>query len=146
MQGQHYRGLVAEWYDDWLKEVTTDKAFYLGFFHGFQGQVLELACGTGRLLIPVAESGVTIHGLDSSQYMLDVLRGKAAALNIEGIELYNQPMEEFSLPTQYDAIFVGSGSFQLLTSPESALNSLECTREHLTDGGFFSHRYLYSMG
>ena len=30
-----------------------------------------------------------------------------------------------------------SGSFQLLTSPESALRSLECIREHLTDGGFF---------
>jgi len=137
MQCQHYRGLVAEWYDDWLKAVTADKAFYSRFFHGFQGQVLELACGTGRLLIPVAESGVTIHGLDSSQHMLDVLRRNAADLNIEGIELYNQPMEEFSLPTQYGAIFVGSGSFQLLTSPESALNSLECIREHLTDDGLF---------
>jgi ubiquinone/menaquinone biosynthesis C-methylase UbiE len=80
-----------------------------------------LACGTGRLLIPIAESGVTVHGLDSSQYMLDVLRRKTADLNIEGIELYNQPMEEFSLPTQYDAIFVGSESFQLLTSPESSV-------------------------
>jgi SAM-dependent methyltransferase len=137
MQSQHYRGLVAEWYDDWLKEVTADKVFYSGFFHGFQGQVLELACGTGRLLIPVAESGVTIHGLDSSQHMLDVLQRKIADLNIEGIELYNQPMEEFSLLTQYDAIFVGGGSFQLLTSPESAAHSLECIREHLTDGGFF---------
>ncbi len=137
MQDQHYRGLVAEWYDDWLKEVTADKVFYSGFFHGFQGQVLELACGTGRLLIPVAESGVTIHGLDSSQHMLDVIWRKVADLNIEAIELYNQPMEEFSLPTQYDAIFVGSGSFQLLTSPESTLHSLECIQEHLTDGGFF---------
>jgi ubiquinone/menaquinone biosynthesis C-methylase UbiE len=137
MQGQHYRGLIAEWYDDWLKEDTAHRDFFSGFFHGFQGQVLELACGTGRLLIPVAESGVTIHGLDSSQHMLDVLLRKVADLNIEGIELYNQPMEEFSLPTQYDAIFVGSGSFQLLTSPESTLHSLECIREHLTDGGFF---------
>ena len=128
MQDQHYRGLVAEWYDDWLKEVTADKVFYSGFFHGFQGQVLELACGTGRLLIPVAESGVTIHGLDSSQHMLDVILRKVADLNIEGIELYNQPMEEFSLPAQYDAIFVGSGSFQLLTSPEITLHSLECFR------------------
>jgi hypothetical protein len=60
--------------------------------------------------------------------MLDVLWRKVADLNIEGIELYNQPMEEFSLPTQYDAIFVGSGSFQLLTSPEGALRSLKCIR------------------
>jgi len=137
MQDQHYTGLVAEWYDDWLREVTADKLFYLEFFQGFQGHVLELACGTGRLLIPITESGVPIHGLDSSQHMLDILQRKAADLNIENIELYNQPMEEFSLPSQYDAIFIGSGSFQLLTSPESVLNSLECIREHLTDGGFF---------
>lgn len=137
MQGQHYKGLIAEWYDDWLKAVTADRDYYLGFFNRFQGQVLELACGTGRLLIPIAESGVIIHGLDSSQDVLDVLQRKAANLGIQNIPLYNQPMEEFSLSTRYDAIFVASGSFQLLTSTESALNSLKCIREHLTDGGFF---------
>lgn len=137
MQDQHYKGLIAEWYDDWLKAVTTDRDYYLGFFDRFQGQVLELACGTGRLLIPIAESGVIIHGLDSSQDMLDVLQRKVANLEIQAIQLYDQPMEEFSLPILYDAIFVASGSFQLLTSTESALNSLKCIREHLTDGGFF---------
>ena len=137
MQDQHYKGPIAEWYDDWLKAVTADRDYYLGFFNRFQGQVLELACGTGRLLIPIAESGVNIHGLDSSQNMLDVLQRKAANLGIQDIQLHDQSMEKFSLPTRYDAIFVASGSFQLLTSTESALNSLKCIREHLADGGFF---------
>ncbi len=134
--GQHYTRLIAEWYDDWLKDFTRDKDYYSEFFSGFDGQVLELACGTGRLLLPIAESGVAIHGLDSSQEMLDVLQGKAANLKIKGIELHNQLMENFSLPTKYDAIFVASGSFQLLTSSESALNSLGCARDHLSDNGF----------
>jgi len=136
MQNQHYKGLVAEWYDDWLKEHTVDRDYYLGFFSGFDGRVLELACGTGRLLIPVAESGVAIHGLDSSEDMLQVLQRKAANLNVD-IELHNQSMDDFSLSTKYDAIFVAGGSFQLLTSPDSALNSLKRVRDHLSDHGFF---------
>ncbi len=137
MAREHYTGLIAEWYDDWLKDVTHDKDYYTKFFKDFEGQVLELACGTGRLLIPIAETGVTIHGLDSSQDILDVLQRKAAKLNIKGIKTHNQSMENFSLPTKYDAIFVASGSFQLLTSSESALKSLECVRDHLSDNGFF---------
>lgn len=136
MVGQHYTKLLAEWYDDWLKDLTRDIDYYAEFFSGFDGQVLELACGTGRLLIPIAESGVTIHGLDSSQDMLDVLQRKATKLNSKEIELHNQLMENFSLPTKYDAIFVASGSFQLLTSSEDALNSLECVLDHLSDDGF----------
>ncbi|MBE9479276.1 MAG: methyltransferase domain-containing protein [Chloroflexi bacterium] len=136
MVGQHYTKLLAEWYDDWLKDLTSDRDYYLEFFSGFDGQVLELACGTGRLLIPIAESGVTIHGLDSSQDMLEVLQRKATKLKIKGIELHNQVMENFSLQTKYDAIFVASGSFQLLTSTENALNSLGCVLDHLSDNGF----------
>ncbi len=137
MAREHYTGLIAEWYGDWLEDVTHDKDYYTKFFKSFEGQVLELACGTGRLLIPVAETGVTIHGLDSSQDILDVLQRKAAKLNIKGIKLHNQSMENFSIPIKYDAIFVASGSFQLLTSSESALKSLECVRDHLSDNGFF---------
>ncbi len=40
MQDQHYKGLIPEWYDDWLKEDTAYRDFFSGFFHGFQGQVL----------------------------------------------------------------------------------------------------------
>jgi len=136
MADQHYTRLIAEWYDDWLKDLTSDRDYYLEFFSGFDGQVLELACGTGRLLIPIAESGVTIHGLDSSQDMLEVLQRKTSKLKIKGIELHNQLMENFSLQTKYDAIFVASGSFQLLTSSENALNSLGCVHDHLSDNGF----------
>ncbi len=146
MQDQHYKGLIAEWYDDWLKEDTAHRDFFSGFFHGFQGQVLELACGTGRLLIPVAESGVTIHGLDSSQHMLDILWRKVADLNIEGIELYNQSMEEFSLPTQYDAIFVGFWVISVthFTRECAALTGMHPRTPHRW--WLFSHRYLHSVG
>ena len=137
MQSQHYKGLIAEWYDEWLKERTDDIDCYSEIFKDFNGRILELACGTGRLLIPIAKSGVAIDGLDSSEDMLNVLRGKAENLGLKGIELHNQVMESFNLATQYEAIFIASGSFQLLTSAEDALSSLQCIHHCLSDTGFF---------
>jgi SAM-dependent methyltransferase len=137
MNDEHYTGLIAEWYDDWLAARTDDVDFYCTFFDRFRGRVLELACGTGRLLLPIAKRGVVIHGLDISEDMLHVLRGKASALQLDGIEVYQQPMEDFSLPATFDAIFVASGSFQLLTLRESAMRSLRCIRDHLAEDGFF---------
>ncbi|MGB7875131.1 MAG: class I SAM-dependent methyltransferase [Anaerolineales bacterium] len=137
MHDEHYMGLVAEWYDEWLKERTGDINYYSDFFHDFDGRILELACGTGRLLIPIAQSGIQIDGLDSSKDMLVILKEKAARLGLKDIGLYNQSMEEFTISTKYDAIFAGGGAIQLLVSPESAMNSLKCIRKHLSAKGFF---------
>ncbi len=87
--------------------------------------------------MPIAQSSVTICGLDSSEEVLDVLQRRVAKLDITGAEIHNQPMEDFSLPSRYDAVFGAAGPFQLLTSLESALNSLQWVRNHLADGGFF---------
>ena len=73
MQHQHYQGRIAEWYDDWLGDSGKDIDFYADYFTGFAGKVLELACGTGRILLPIAQSSVQIDGLDSSAEMLAIL-------------------------------------------------------------------------
>jgi SAM-dependent methyltransferase len=137
MQNQHYEGLIADWYDDWLRERKDDVDYYSSTFRGFGGRILELACGTGRLLLPIAGSGVTIEGLDSSRDMLNVLQRKAEKLGLKEIKVHNLRMENFDLAARYDAVFVASGSFQLLTSKEDALNSLRCVRRCLSDTGFF---------
>jgi SAM-dependent methyltransferase len=137
VQGNHYAGFVADWYDDWLSARRDDVDFYSSYFAGFTGTVLELACGTGRILLPIARAGVEIHGLDGSEDMLRVLTTKATEHGLTSIQLYHQPMEAFSIGTAFDAIFIACGSFQLLTAPSDARNSLKCIREHLRDGGSF---------
>jgi SAM-dependent methyltransferase len=137
MQGDHYVGPVAEWYDDWLSARTDDVDFYTGFFRGFPGTTLELACGTGRILLPIAREGVDIQGLDSSEDMLKVLASKASRQGLRRIPLHHQPMESFSISTRFDSIFATSGSFQLLTQPGAAMGCLTCIRKHLNDHGFF---------
>ena len=58
-------------YDAMNRAVTADVPFYVAEAKAANGPVLELACGTGRLTIPVAENGVEIVGLDSSPSMLE---------------------------------------------------------------------------
>ncbi len=135
MQGNHYVGSVAEWYDDWLSARRDDIEFYSSYFAGFPGRVLELACGTGRILLPIAKAGVDIHGLDGSEDMLRVCRTKAIEHGLPSLSVHHQSMEAFSIGMAFDTIFVASGSFQLLTAPEDAMSSLNCIRGHLEDGG-----------
>jgi SAM-dependent methyltransferase len=137
LQADHYVGPVADWYDDWLSARQDDVDFYSGHFVGFPGTVLELACGTGRILLPIARAGVEIHGLDGSEDMLRVLQANATKHGLPSIKVYHQPMEAFSIPMEFDAIFVAGGSFQLLTEPGDAISSLKCIHQHLKDGGSF---------
>jgi SAM-dependent methyltransferase len=137
LQTNHYAGPVADWYDDWLSARRDDIDFYSSCFTGFAGTFLELACGTGRILLPIALAGVNISGLDASDDMLRLLRSKAAKHGLANIQIYHQPMEAFSIGSTFDAIFAAGGSFQLLTEAREALSSLRCILEHLKDGGSF---------
>ena len=131
-----YDGLIAEWYDEWLKDRRDDVSYYAAVFAGFRGCALELACGSGRVLLPIAKQGVAIDGLDSSRDMLAKL---AARLKAEGAKAgwYQQSMAHFDLPHRYDAVFIAAGSFQLLITDEEVAGCLESVRRHLRPGGFF---------
>jgi SAM-dependent methyltransferase len=130
-----YTGLIADWYDDWLSGRKEDIGYYVEVFQGHSGSALELACGTGRLLLPLAQSGVAVDGLDSAPDMLAMLRKKAALLDLDDIRLYELPMQDFAIPKRFDSIFIAGGSFQLLISYEDALACLKCAHRHLRDGG-----------
>ena len=64
----------AELYEVLFRDFDFDREFYLGLAREARGPVLEVACGTGRILLPCFQAGVDIDGLDLFQEMLDVLR------------------------------------------------------------------------
>ena len=77
-------------YDDWVdlydqvySYLAHDISFYIQQSMASGGPVLELGCGTGRVAIPIAEAGIEIVGIDSSQAMLDVARRSAASERLE---------------------------------------------------------------
>src|ERR1035438_5250705 len=77
--------------------MLASERFYLEEARKSGGRVLELACGTGRLTIPIAQSGVEIVGADLSASMLEVARGKARRTGVH-VEFFEADMRSFELP------------------------------------------------
>lgn len=127
----HY-GLMAERWAEFVTD-TPQLAYLQASIERFGQPVLDLACGAGRLLLPLARNGVDIDGCDLSGDMLKHCRRKAEA---EGLrpQLYEQPMNDFQLPRLYRTIYL-CDSFGLAGSRENDLATLRCCHRHLQPGG-----------
>lgn len=131
-----YRDLMAQTWDLFRGDTSQweDRFFFLDFIRQVGGPVLDVGCGTGRLLLDYLQQGVDIHGADNSPDMLALCRKKAAQLGLNPT-LFQQPMEELSLPCQYRIILVPSSSFQLVTDPILARHAMQRFYQHLEPGG-----------
>jgi ubiquinone/menaquinone biosynthesis C-methylase UbiE len=131
-----YYGMLAEFWDLFRGDTSTweDRYFYLDVIKKYGQPVLDVGCGTGRILLDFMEQGIDIDGVDNSSEMLTLLRQKAEKLHLYPT-VYQQEMTELSLPRQYQTILVPSSSFQLLL--DELLPRLAMARffEHLLPGG-----------
>lgn len=131
---KHYNQLIADWYDLLLKDETFDIQFYKKIVTNSQKPILELACGTGRLLIEYLEQGIDIDGLDSSKPMLEKCKNKAHKSGLK-TTLYYQKIEDMKLKRKYKTMFAAGGSFQLLDTFEKAMQALKKIYNHLQPRG-----------
>ncbi len=90
----------GELYDILFKDFTYGIDFYVGLAREARGPVLDIACGTGRILLPCIQAGADGDGLDLYEGMLKRLRQKAAALHLAP-SLYRADMSDFRLPRRY---------------------------------------------
>ena len=144
MHGLSYGRLCTETYDldkpeappDIDKpEAPPDKLdSYIGYLETASGPVLEPMCGSGRFLIPLLEQGADIDGVDASPDMLEACRRKGASKGFEPV-LYQQFLQELSLPRLYGFMFIPFGSFGLIVDRQDAADSLKRLYEHLLPGG-----------
>jgi SAM-dependent methyltransferase len=104
---------------------------HLAFARRFGGPVLELACGSGRLLAPLAQAGFAVTGVDSSTAMLERARQR---LNTQGLQarLVEQPLESLALDGAFRTIVLALDSFGLLTKREDQLHALQAAKQHAT--------------
>jgi SAM-dependent methyltransferase len=133
-EDNHYQGLVAQWYDQLLQSEGRDIEYYTRLATRQSGRVLELACGTGRILVPICLAGTSIDGVDLSEEMLTLCRSKCDTYRLSP-GIYRQDMVRFDLPHQYDLIFIAGGSFQLLSDREDVASCLSHIYHHLRPGG-----------
>lgn len=123
-------------YDVLNRHIVADIPFYVEEARRAAGPVLELACGTGRLTIPVAQSGVEIVGLDQSPSMMAHLRTKATHAGVE-IPLVEADCRAFDLGRKFALIFIGFNSMQHLHDFASLAALFSNVRRHLSPGGRF---------
>lgn len=128
----------AEYYDYISPGHKGDVEFYVEEARGAGSPVLELACGTGRLLLPVAQAGIEVTGLDISQPMLTVAKRKIAAQprDVQNrITIQEGDMRGFELGRKFKLAFIAYGSFLHILTPEDQRKTITVIREHLEDAG-----------
>jgi ubiquinone/menaquinone biosynthesis C-methylase UbiE len=87
----------ADRYEEWSADMTSDVAFYVGLARQAAGPLVELAIGTGRVAIPVAQAtGQRVIGIDSSPAMLQQARARAAAAGVH-LDLHEGDMRDLAL-------------------------------------------------
>ncbi len=121
---------------------TDDLDFYKKFFvsHKIQ-KALELCCGTGRLTLPLYESGINITGIDLNKSMLNEAIKKSHDKGYK-IALINEDMRSFKLDDRFDAVFIPFNSIHHLYSNEDLVNTLVTIRAHLKDNGYLIIDYF----
>lgn len=121
-------------YDLVLKDIPYGLDFYVTLARAASGPVLDIACGTGRILLPCLQAGVDIEGLDLFEPMLKTLRAKAAAMGLSP-RLHKADMSDFSLPRRFGLIMIPFNAFIHNMTQESQIRCLRLCREHLLPGG-----------
>ena len=130
---------AAEFYDIFYAgSQWPDIDLFMDYAKSAGGRILELACGTGRILVPLAQAGCDITGLDISTFMLDNCRRKLAGQPTDvqkRVKLVQADMTNFRLKEKYALAIFPAHSFQLLKSPKEQEGCLHSIAEHLFPGG-----------
>ncbi len=123
-------------YDLINSDITDDILFYSKQAWIYGSPVLEIACGTGRITIPMANNGFEITGIDISQPMLDHAKQKSSCLENEPVFL-KEDCRDFNLNKQFNLIYFPFNSITHLHDLSDIEDCFTCIKKHLTKEGRF---------
>ena len=122
---------------DLADQVENNLRFYRSNLENVSGPVLECACGTGLILLPLLESGGDMYGFDISNSMLATLKNKAASRGLKQIaeRITVQKFETFHYDQRFAAITIPTNTFSMLVTQAAQIRTLENIYRHLSPGG-----------
>ena len=140
--------ITAKYYDDVYANMSglDDLGFYVDLARRIGGPVLELACGTGRVLLPIARQGIAIHGVDNSQSMLDQLHEnlKHEPKDVrELVSAFPGDMRTFRSNRKYPLVIIPFRPMQHMYTVEDQLAALVTAAFHLEDDGLLAFDVFY---
>ena len=143
-----YRQTSAKYYDEAYstKQDLQDLQFYVDMAKTKGGPVLELACGTGRVLLPIAREGIPIHGVDNSLPMLNVLQDKLQREVKDVRELVSTlqgDIRNFRSNREYPLVTIPFRPLQHMYTVEDQIAALQTAAFHLEDGGVLVFDVFY---
>lgn len=137
MNGDMY-ATIAPYYDLLHASLSEDIDFILPLAARTPGKVLEIGCGTGRLLLPLARAGKRVVGLDKSQAMLDRARRRIRAEEAdvrERIHLVRADVAKLDLGEEQFGLALFSYNTFMHLPPDTAVSACRAVRRHLSPGG-----------
>lgn len=132
----------SSYYDLFYKDKNYEEEvdFLENVFKSFSGgkivKILDLACGTGGHLIPLAKRGFEVSGLDASEGMLEIAQKKAEKEHVK-VNIYNFLMQSFSLEEKYDAAISMFSTINYLTTYPGLKSFLKNVNFHLSKKALF---------
>jgi SAM-dependent methyltransferase len=124
-------------YDVWLGDVPYGLDFYVGLARAARGPVLDVCCGTGRIMLPCLEAGVDIEGVDLHAPMLERLRAKARQRGFAP-NLHQSDMGSFRLDRRYALVMIPGNAFVHNLTTAAQIQTLRCCHDHLLPGGLLA--------
>jgi SAM-dependent methyltransferase len=131
---------VAEFYAQTYDESVPDWPGEIDFYRDFASKgrargesLLDVACGTGRIGIRLAQDGTPVTGLDLSRKMLEVAKEKSRG--IANVMWVQSDMCAFDLGESFGLSIIAGHAFQNLNTPGEQVACLQCIHRHLKPGG-----------
>ena len=129
---------IARFYDPWSRSVTEDVGFYVDHALESGGPVVELAVGTGRIAIPMAEAGIDVIGVDSSEQMLTVARASAEAAGVaKRLDLRLGDLRDPPVSERVPLVVCPFRSLLHMETEAEKLRALRAARSLLAPGGTY---------
>lgn len=139
-----YEKSMARYYNEITARDRHDIEVFLKNASVVGGSVLELACGSGRVTIPLAEKGFQVTGIDLSADMLEILDEKLSKSSNrvrKRITTYQCDMTDFSLDQKFKLAILPASSISLLLEDMQISSMFRCVFTHLESGGRFVFDY-----
>jgi len=151
MAGPDSYNISAKYYDAAYaklaeKQVLVDAPFYVDLAKRSGGPVLEIGCGTGRVLLRIAREGIVIEGVDNSRPMLAVLRKHLEEESREvraRVTLHEDDMRKFRLGRKFPLVIIPFRPMQHMYTMEDQLAALKTAAAHLEDDGRLAFDVFY---
>jgi len=127
-------------------QFLADVPFYVDLAKQVGGPVLEIACGTGRVLLNIARAGIQIDGVDNSTAMLGILKSRLQreppAVR-DKVALHEGDMRRFRLRQKYRLAIIPFRPLQHMYTLQDQLDALTTAAAHLQDDGKLAFDVFY---